>query len=130
MGRVALLPGINRPEGKAETRLQNRDPRNGAATNLRLQPHGLQDKITSFLVFRSYLHKMKKTPSANCSCPEKATQTARHLMVERSLFSKDRPAVLQTLPPPLVLRYHINTVGNTSFLKIIFHTLQEQSKCN
>jgi hypothetical protein len=90
--------------------------------------------LTQFLTkhdsFRSYLHKMNKTPSANCSCPEKAIQTARHLMSECSLFSNDRPAVLQTLPPPLVLQYHINTVGITNFLRSIFHTLQEQSKCN
>jgi hypothetical protein len=90
--------------------------------------------LTQFLTnhgsFRSYLHKMNKTPSPNYSCPQNATQTSRHLMLECSLFSNDRPAVLQTLPPPLVLRYHINTVGITNFLRSIFHTLQEQSKCN
>jgi hypothetical protein len=90
--------------------------------------------LTQFLTnhgsFRSYLHKMNKTPSPNCSCPEKAIQKARHLKLECSLFSNDRPAALQTLPPPLVLQYHINAVGITNFLRIIFHVLQEQSKCN
>jgi hypothetical protein len=86
--------------------------------------------VTNHGSFRSYLHKMNKTPSPNCSCPEKAIQTTRHLMLECSLFSNDRPAVLQNLPPPLVLKYHINTVGITNFLRSIFHTLQEQSKCN
>jgi hypothetical protein len=90
--------------------------------------------LTQFLPnhgnFRSYLHKMNKTLSPNCSCPEKAKQTAHHLMLECSLFSNDRPAALQSLPPPLVLQYHINTVGITNFLRSIFHTLQEQSKCN
>jgi hypothetical protein len=90
--------------------------------------------LTQFLTnhgsFRSYLHKMNKTPLPNCSCSQKAIQTARHLMSECSLFSKDQPTVLQTLPPPLVLQYHINTVGITNFLRSIFHMLQEQSKCN
>jgi hypothetical protein len=36
--------------------------------------------------FHSYLNKMNKTPSPNCSCPEKAMQTAHHLMIECSLF--------------------------------------------
>jgi len=90
--------------------------------------------LTQFLSnhgsFRSNLHKMNKTPSPTCSCPEKAVQTARHLVTEYSLFSSERPAVLPTLPPPLVLKYHINTVGVSSFLRNIFHTLQEQMKGN
>ena len=90
--------------------------------------------LTQFLTnhgsFRSYLHKMNKTSSQTCSCPEKAVQTAHHLMTECSLFSSERPTVLQTLLPPLVLKYHINTVGITSFLRNIFHTLQEQLKSN
>jgi hypothetical protein len=88
--------------------------------------------LTQFLTnhgsFRSHLHKMNKTPSPNCSCPPKAIQTARHLLLKCSLFSNDRPAVLQTLPPPLVLLYHINTVVIADFLRSIFHALQEQSK--
>jgi len=51
-------------------------------------------------------------------------------MTECSLFSSERPTVLQTLPPALVLKYHINTVGVTSFLRDIFHTLREQLKDN
>ena len=90
--------------------------------------------LTQFLTnhgsFRPYLHKMNKTSSPTCSCPEKAVQTSHHLMTECSLFSRERPTVLQTLPPPLVLKYHINAVGVTSFLRNIFHTLQEQLKGN
>jgi len=90
--------------------------------------------LTQFLTnhgsFHSYLHKINKTPSPNCICPEKAIQTARHLMTECSLFSNDRPAVLKSLPPPLVLKYHINTVNITSFLRNNFKALQEESKGN
>ena len=95
--------------------------------SLRLWPNFI---LTQFLTnhgsFHSYLHKMNKTPSPTCSCPEKAVQTSHHLMTECSLFSSERPTVLQTLPLPLVLEYHINTVSVTSFLRNIFHTLQEQ----
>jgi hypothetical protein len=77
---------------------------------------------------RSYLHKITKTPSSNYNCPEKAIQTARHLMIECSLFSNDQPAVLKSLPTTLVLKYHINTVSITSFFKNIFKALQEESK--
>ena len=86
--------------------------------------------LTNHSSFRSYLHKMNKTPSPTCRCPEKAAQTASHLMTECSLFSRERPTILQTLPPPLVLQYHTNAVGVTSFLRNIFHTLQEQLKGN
>jgi len=90
--------------------------------------------LTQFLTnrgsFRSYLHKIYKRTSPNCNCPEKAIQTARHLMTEYSLFSNDRPAVLKSLPPPLVLKYHINTVSITSFLRNIFKALQGESKGN
>jgi len=76
--------------------------------------------LTQFLTnrgnFRSYLHKINKTPSPNCNFPKKAIQTARHLMTECSSFSNDRPAVLKSLPPILVLKYHINTVSITIFL--------------
>jgi hypothetical protein len=82
---------------------------------------------TQFLInhgsFRTYLYKINKTPSPNCNRPEKAIQTARHLMLDCSLFSNDRPTVLKSLPPPLVLKYHINTVSITSFLRNIFKTL-------
>jgi ribonuclease HI len=90
--------------------------------------------LTQFLTnhgrYRSYLRKINKTPSQNCNCPEKAIQTARNLMMGCSLFSYDRPAVFKSLPPPLVLKYHINTVSITSFLRNIFHALQEECKGN
>jgi hypothetical protein len=53
---------------------------------------------------------MKKAPTPLCSCPEKIEQTARHRMIECSLFLKDRPAVLQNLPLPLIMQFHIHTV--------------------
>jgi len=64
-------------------------------------------------------------PSPNCNCPQKAIQTARHLMTECSLFSKDRPAVHKSLPPTLVLKYHINTV---SIIKLPQEYLQSTSR--
>jgi ribonuclease HI len=90
----------------------------------------LMQFLTNHGSFQSYLHKMKKTSSPTCSCPEKAVQTAHHLMTECSLFSSERPAALRTLPPPLILKHHINTVSVTSFLRNILHSLQEQLKCN
>jgi len=86
--------------------------------------------LTNHSSFSSYLHKTNKTPSPNCNCPEKAIQTVCHLMIEGSLFSNDRPAVLKSLPPPLVLKYHIYTVSITSFLRNIFKALQEESNGN
>jgi len=90
--------------------------------------------LTQFLTnhgsFRSYLHKINKTPLPNCNCPEKARQTARHLMTECSLFSNDRLAVLKFLPPPLVLKHYINAFSITRFLRNIFKALQEESKGN
>jgi len=53
--------------------------------------------------------ELKKVPTPFCSCPEKVEQTARHLMIECSLFSKDRPAVLRNLPLPLILQFHIHS---------------------
>jgi hypothetical protein len=32
--------------------------------------------LTNYSSFRSYLHKINKSPSPNCNCPEKAVQTA------------------------------------------------------
>jgi len=88
--------------------------------------------LTQFLTnqgsLRSYLHRINKTPSPNCNYSEKAIQTARYLMIECSLFSNDRPAVLKSLPPTLVLKYHINTLSITSFLTNTFKALQEESK--
>jgi hypothetical protein len=76
------------------------------------------------------LHKMKKTSSPTCICPEKAVRTAQYLMTKCSPFSSERPAALRTLPPPLILKHHINTVGVTSFLGNILHSIQEQLKYN
>ena len=70
--------------------------------------------LTQFLTnhgsFRSYLYKMNKTTSPYCNCPAKTIQTANHLPPECSLWSKDRPTVLKSLPWSLVLHFHINTV--------------------
>jgi hypothetical protein len=73
---------------------------------------------------------MNKRLSPNCSSPEKAIQTARHLLLECSIFSKDRPPVLKSLLPPLVLKYHLNIVSITRFLRSIFNALQEESTGN
>ena len=59
-----------------------------------------------------------------------AIQTARHLLLECSLFSNYRPPVLKSLPPPLILKYHINTVSITRFLRNIFDAIQEESTGN
>ena len=53
---------------------------------------------------------MKNAPAPLCSCPEEIEQTARDLVTECSLFSKDRPAVFQNLPLPLIMLFHIHTV--------------------
>ena len=73
--------------------------------------------LTNHSSFRSYLYKMNKT-----------VQTARHLLLECSLWSKDRPTVLKSLPPPLVLQFHITTVSITNFLRRIFQALQEDAQ--
>ena len=49
-------------------------------------------------------------------------------MIECSILSKERPTVLQNLPLPLIMQYHINTVDVSRFLKTISHMLQDQSK--
>jgi len=71
---------------------------------------------------------MEKAPIALCTCSEKAEQTARHLMAECSLFSKEQPMVLQNVPLPLIMQYHIHTVDVSRLLNSIFHMLQDQSK--
>ena len=63
--------------------------------------HVLTQFLTNHGCFRSYLHKRKKAPTPLCSCPEKAEQTAQHLLTECSLFRK--------LPLPLIMQHHINT---------------------
>ena len=70
----------------------------------------LKQFLTNHGGFRSYLHKMKKTSSPTCNCPERAVQTAKHLMTECSLFAPNRPAVLNNLPPYQILKHHIHTV--------------------
>jgi hypothetical protein len=90
--------------------------------------------LTQFLTnrgsFRSYLYKINKARSPNCNCPAKAEQTASHLLLECSLWSKDRPSVLRSLPPHLVQQFHINTVSITNFLRSIILTLQEEAREN
>jgi len=49
-------------------------------------------------------------------------------MIESSLFSKDRPAVLQNLPLSVIMQFHIHTVDVYRFIKNTFRMLQEQSK--
>jgi len=99
--------------------------------SLSLWPNFLHTQyITNHGSLCSYLYKINKTASPNCNCPVKAIQTACHLMLVCSLFANDRPTVIKSLPPPLVLKYHINTVSITSFLRNIFKALQEESKGN
>ena len=91
--------------------------------------------LTQFLTnhgkFRAYLYKMKKKKTSPiCNCPEKAIQTAGHLMTECSLFSRTRPAVLHNLPPHLILKLHIHTASVSSFLSNIFHSMSEQLEGN
>jgi hypothetical protein len=59
---------------------------------------------------------------------DKFMHSSNHIdhMTECGLFTRERPAVLQSLPLPLILKYHTNTVGITSFLEHILHTLQEK----
>jgi hypothetical protein len=49
-------------------------------------------------------------------------------MTECSLFSKDRPAVLQNLPLPLIMQFNIHTADVYRLIKNMFQMLQEQSK--
>jgi hypothetical protein len=51
-------------------------------------------------------------------------------MLGCSIFSKDPPPVLKSLSPPLVLKYHLNTVSITRLLRSIFNALQEESTGN
>ena len=99
--------------------------------SLPLKPNFL---ITQFLTnhgsFHSYLHKINKLPSPHCNCPEKPIQMAHHLLFNCSLLSTVRPTVLKSIPPPMFLQYHINTVGTTSFLKTIFQQLQDELQEN
>jgi hypothetical protein len=90
--------------------------------------HILTQFLTNHGCFRSYLFKRKKALTTLCNCPEKAEQTARHLMTDCSPFSKERPAVFRKFPLPLIMQYHINTAEVSRLIKSIKHMLQEQSK--
>jgi hypothetical protein len=43
-------------------------------------------------------------------------------MTECSLFSSNRPAVLQNLPPHLIIKHHIHTASVSTFLSNILHS--------
>jgi hypothetical protein len=93
---------------------------------VKLYPHA----VPNHGKFRPYLHKMKKTRSPSCNCPERAEQTASHLMSECSLLQRNRAAVLHNLPPHLILKHHIHTVSVSSFFSNILHSLQEYLEGN
>ena len=61
---------------------------------------------------------------------EESEQTARHLMLECSLLCKERPTVIQNLPLPTIMKYHINTVEVTRFMTAFFQMLQDQPQPN
>jgi len=90
--------------------------------------HILTQFLTNHGCFRSYLYKRKQAPTPLCSCPKQAEQTARHLMTDCSLFSRERQAVFRKLLLPVIMQYHINTVELSRLIKNIYHMLQEQSK--
>jgi hypothetical protein len=71
---------------------------------------------------------MGKVPTSLCNCPAKSEQTARPLILDCSLLSKERPTALQNLILPQTMKYHINTVDISRFFKAIFHMLQDQPK--
>mgnify|MGYP003623497483 FL=1 len=93
--------------------------------SLSLRPNYI---LTQFLTnhgcFRSYLFKMNKTMSPTCICREEEIQTALHLLTKCSRFARERPAVLKSLPLPLVLKFHINTTQITSFHSNVFQTIK------
>ena len=86
--------------------------------------------VTNHGSFRSYLHKINKLPSPHCNCPEKPIQTAHHFLFNCSVLLTDHPPALKSIPPPLFLQYHINTVGTTSYPKTIFQQLQDELQEN
>jgi hypothetical protein len=86
----------------------------------------LTQLITNHGCFRSYLYKMGNVHTSVCNCPEKSEETARHLILDCNLLSKERPTALQNLPLPQMMKYHINTVDISRFFKAIFHMLQDQ----
>jgi len=92
--------------------------------------YSLTQLLTNHGCFRAYLHKMKKVPTPICSCPEESEQTASHLMLECSLLCKERPTVIQNLPLPTIIKYHINTVEVTRFITAILQMLQNRPQPN
>jgi hypothetical protein len=64
-------------------------------------------------------------PTPECNCPEKSEQTALHLLLDCSLLSKERPTAFQNLTLLQIMKYHINTVNFSRFIKDIFHMLQD-----
>jgi hypothetical protein len=66
---------------------------------------------------------MGKVHTSLCNCPEKSEQTVRHLILDCSLLSKERPTTFQNVPLPQIMKYHIHTVD---IFKAIFHMLQDQ----
>lgn len=90
--------------------------------------YSLTQLLTNHGCFRSYLYKMGKVPTSICNCPEKSEQTARHLILDCSLLSKERPTALQTITLPQITKYNINTVDFSRIFKASFHMLQDQQK--
>jgi hypothetical protein len=60
----------------------------------------LTQLLTNHGCFRSYLYKMGKVHTSLCNCPKKSEQTARHLILDCSLLSKERPTTSKPHPPP------------------------------
>ena len=85
--------------------------------------------LTQFLTnhgrFREYLFRMKIAPSPTCDCSERKEQTALHLLKECTLFSRERPAVFNTLPLPQIMKTHIHTTSVMNFLQAVHNKLQE-----
>ena len=85
--------------------------------------------LTQFLTnhgrFREYLFRMKIAPSPTCDCSERKEQTALHLLKECTLFSRERPAVFNTLPLPQIMKTHIHTTTVMNFIQAVHNKLQE-----
>ena len=93
-----------------------------------LHPNPIPDKLW-LLTFLSI--KMRKIFSPNCNCPELPPHMVLHLMTECSLFFGIRPAMLKSLPLPLVLKFHINTVNVLDSLhSICCHSRNSFWYCN
>jgi hypothetical protein len=88
----------------------------------------LTQLLTNHGCFRTYLYKVEKVSTSLCNCPEKSEQTSRHLILDCSLLSKERPTAHQNLTIPQIMKYHINTVDISKFFKAIIHMLQDQLK--